>query len=396
MLRALVIHVGYSVRASYYDDWLDAFLAHPDLSADAVNVFHTADRRELARRARAADLVVILHSGAADTLDYVRAIEAALLERRGPLVVFMGNEFNTPWLTFDEKRNWLRSVHADVVATQLVEETGAWLYDGSGARVISVPHALNPSVFRWRTPRASRPIDIGSRSFPYPVYLGDSLRNEMFRRILDYGDAKSLCVDLNMERRLDRAGWSEFLDRCRFTAATEAGSSFLERDDALAFAIRDFLRERRKGLAISPNNRFRRVARKIPWSVRERVYRLLKRFNVSHEAIEDDPRLSAEVIQRFFAGREPAPHSGRCISSRHFDAIGSGTVQLLVEGRYNDLLTPGLHYVPLKADFSDLAETLDQIRDPAFAGEIAECALAHVLERHTHRHRIDALIRAIF
>lgn len=394
-MRALVLTVGYSVKASYYDDWLDAFMAHPGLAVEPVNLFVAEERAGLAARVRGADLIVILHSGTADTLDYVRKVEKALLARACPLVVFIGNEFNRPWMPFEETRAWLAHVRAEWVATQLLAETGAWLYEGTGARVLSVPHALNPAAFFPDRPRGARRIDIGCRSFPYPIYLGNDQRNALFRQIAGSPAARGLTVDISTSQRLDRAGWAAFLNDCRFTVATEAGSPFLDRDDALAFAIRDFIRSRRKGLAVSPTNPARYLVRLLPWALRERLYKAVGRLGIRHEAIEDDPEIAGEVFARFFAGRASSPHHGCCISSRHFDAIGCGTVQLLVEGRYNDILKPDVHYVPIRPDFSNLDAVLEQVAEPDFGAAIAGAALEHCLAHHTHRHRIAALLEAV-
>ncbi|WP_164256031.1 hypothetical protein, partial [Stenotrophomonas maltophilia] len=79
---------------SYYDDWLDAFMRHSGFRCVAVNIFGSGGRRRAARLVGGAELVVILHSGTGDTLDYVKALDGALQNRRGKLIVFMGNEFN--------------------------------------------------------------------------------------------------------------------------------------------------------------------------------------------------------------------------------------------------------------------------------------------------------------
>jgi hypothetical protein len=392
MARLLVLHVGYAVKASYYDDWLEAFRAAPGLGVTALNLFTRPKPQDVARAAREADAVVMLHSCAADTLDYARPVTSALNERKGPLVVFMGNEFNMPWLPFADRRAWLKDAAVDLIATQLLAETGRWLYAEAGGRVISVPHGLNPAAFQPRTPWRARGRDIGTRSFAYPVYLGDSLRNDLFREVGVRAPALGLSVDISTTQRLDRAGWAAFLDDCRFTVATEAGASHLERDDALAFAIQSFLNERRKGVAIRPNSAIRGLARRLPWGLREGMLKALARVGVRHEAIEDDPELRAAVIARFFAGRPAPPHHGGCISSRHFDAMGTGTAQILVEGRYNDLITAGEHYIPVRADFADLGEVLQRLRDPDYGADVAARARAHALERHTLAHRITALM----
>ena len=97
--------------------------------------------------------------------------------------------------------------------------------------------------------------------------------------------------------------------------------------------------------------------------------------------------LFTEVYDRFFAGRPIPDAHGKCISSRHFDAIGCGTAQILLEGRYNDLLEPDIHYFQLKRDFSNLNDVLDRLKDERARGQVADAALAHVLDHHTYAHR---------
>ncbi len=395
MIRLALFHVGYSVRASYYDDWLQSFLVHPGISAQSLNLFSSAERRRVPAALATSDLAVILHSGTGDTLDYVRKAAPALARRRCPLVVFMGNEFNIPWLPFAERRAWLKEVGAEFVATQLLEATGAWLYEGSGARIVSVPHGLNPQAFKIANPRQTRPIDIGTRTFPYPVYIGNQLRNTLIEKTRQIGTRLGLNIDIRNDSRLARSAWAEFLNQCRFTVATEAGSTCLDRDDSRTFAIQAFLRERRKGLAINPASPIRSVARHLPWSIRQGMLQILARIGVTHEAIEADPALHAEVIERFFGNGAHTAPSGTCISSRHFDAIGCGTIQILVEGRYNDLLKAGVHYVPVRPDLEDLEEALRHAANRDFAEQMVETARTHVMAHHTLEHRIAALLKRV-
>jgi hypothetical protein len=206
------------------------------------------------------------------------------------------------------------------------------------------------------------------------------------------GRELGLKLDIETTRRLSRQDWAGFLNTCRFTVATEAGSTHLDRDDAHAFEVQAFLRSRRAGFAISPTASIRGLARRVPWRWREWALRSLKGVGIVHEAIENDVKLQKEALARFYRQDMQTTRSGTCISSRHFDAIGCGTVQILVEGRYSDILRAGEHYVPVSADLGNLAGVLQDLADPDFGNDIAERAWLHVMENHTLELRIDALL----
>jgi spore maturation protein CgeB len=97
------------------------------------------------------------------------------------------------------------------------------------------------------------------------------------------------------------------------------------------------------------------------------------------------------VYERFFR-HHPLPVSGKAISSRHFEPIGTETVQILLEGAYNGILQPDTHYIQLRRDHANLDEVLDRFRDPNVRAVITAAALTHVLEGHTYAHRVDQLL----
>ncbi|MDA0261927.1 MAG: hypothetical protein O3A21_07020 [Proteobacteria bacterium] len=75
----------------------------------------------------------------------------------------------------------------------------------------------------------------------------------------------------------------------------------------------------------------------------------------------------------------------KCISSRHFDAIGTKTVQIMPRGRFNGILTDD-HYVPCEPTETGVTQALAIAE--ADGDKIAETSLAHVIESHTYRHRM--------
>ncbi len=394
-MKTLVLTLEYPSRASYYDDWKDAFAQSRVFTVTVRNIFHREARRRLKHEIAQWEAVVVLHSCTADTLDYAQSIATALQARRGKLVCFVGNELNLPWAPLGEKLAWLDRVQPDVIATQLLAEAGDWLYRGIGAPVLSLPHALNPAVFRSTRDQAERVIDIGARSYRYLAYLGDDDRNRLYDYFAVNRFTPPLRLDFSTEHRFDRAGWADFLNRCRATIATEAGSWYLERDDATVTAIRAYAAATAEGMVLRADSRAARLARRLPYGVKTWLRRRLRGGLVAHEAVASEMLDFAEIHRRFFTDRAKAPVYGKCISSRHFDAIGCRTPQIMFPGRFNDILKAGEHYAALAPDFSNIGEVMEILHSTALRRQIVERAEAQVMAAHTYEHRLSTLAAAL-
>lgn len=393
-VSALVLHARYASRLSYFDDWLDAFTRAPGFRVRALDICTRGARRALRRDIAAYDAVVLLHSTNADTLVYLDPLRSALKTRRGKLVVFVGNEVNLPGSPMADKIGFLRDVEADVIATQLVEEAGEWLYrECPGATVVSVPHGLNPAAFRPTTEDADRSIDIGTWSARYVAYLGDDDRNRLFAFVSRHDFDPSLAVDINTADRLDRAGWAAYLNRCKGTVSNEAGSWYLERDDRTARRIRAWVAETRgrSGVVIANDSRLRQLGHRLPGFVKDGLKRLMRSGPIRHEMLLNETLDHAEIYARFFADTSPAPVYTKVVSSRHFDAIGTKTCQILVRGRYNDVLVPGEHYLELAPDFTNIDEVMAGFRDPGRRRRMVDAAHDHAMSAHTLDHRVASL-----
>jgi Glycosyl transferases group 1 len=390
-IRTVILNLRYGTRASYYEDWREAFEGSPLFAVTSFNLFRAGERRAAGRAIEAAELVVALHAASADTLAFLAPLEAALQARRGRFLMLVGNEYNLPWMPLGDKLAFLRRVGADFAGTQLPLEAGLWLYSETGAEVLALPHALNDSVFRRQIGDVDRRFDIGGRSTRYPVFIGDDERNRVYDLIREVGPRQGLVVDIDNLARLDRRGWARFLNDCRGTIGSEAGSWYLERDDRTVLEIRDFIRGRTGRGAIRADGLAHRAARHLPYPVKEALRRLLAFSPIRHEAIGDPGIDAAEINERFFAGRPRCPAYSKCISSRHFDAAGTGTCQILVRGRYNDILEADEHYIALDADFANLGEAIARFRDSGERRRIADAAAALALQAHTYRHRITGL-----
>jgi Glycosyl transferases group 1 len=389
-IGAVVLTVQYDTRASYYLDWLEAFEASPLFAVTTFNLFRRDQRRAAIRAIPQSELVVALHPCSADTLEYIKPLSGALKARRGLFLMLVGNEYNLPWARLAEKRDFLRDVGADYVGTQLLIEAGQWLYADTGAMVVALPHALNGAVFRRDKPESSRAIDIGGRSARYPAFLGDDERNRIHDVFAQLGPSFGLRVDIDTGNRLDRDGWAMFLNDCRGTIGTEAGSWYLEQDDRTVLEVRELIHARAGAGTIRADGVVHAATRRLPYRLKTCLKALLTVSPIRHEAF-GEPASFAEIEARFFAGRPRCPVYSKCISSRHFDAAGTGTCQILMRGRYNDILREDEHYIGVDPDLGDVGEAMARFRDPAERQRIADAAYTLVSEQHTYRHRIAAL-----
>ena len=390
-IRTVLLTLQYRTRSSYYLDWAEAFERSPLFEVTAFNIFVRGQRRAARRAIEGAELVVALHACSADTLEYLKPLTGALQRRRGRFLAFVGNEYNLPWARLADKRDFLRKTAPDWIGTQLPLEAGSWLYADTGARVLALPHALNDAVFRRDKPDGLRPIDIGGRSARYPVFIGDDERNRVHDRFAELGPKAGLKIDIDTENRLDRPGWAAFLNDCRGTIGTEAGSWYLERDDRTALAIRDY----RPRPDRRPNHQSRRHdPRHEPApSLSGQILAARVRQILAGPPRGDRRRCCELCRDRAALLCRPAalPAYSKCISSRHFDAAGTGTCQILVRGRYNDILTADEHYIAVDPDLGNAEEATARFRDPVERRRVADAAYALVHDRHTYRHRIAAL-----
>ena len=394
-LRTLVLVLAYPHTASYYDDWRDAFLHSPHFSCAVENVL-SVSLRQLEAKLKNFDAVIVLHSCNSDTLDFVEPLAPALAARNNcKLIVFNGNEYNSPYVSMERRIAFLRNAQADFAATQLLLEAGEYLYANAGCKIVSIPHALNPQAFSQPGSDHRRPIDIGVKGYRYPPYLGDDDRNKFIAELTVRAKSAGLTLDVSEDKRLARSDWAQYLSSCRGTVSTEAGSWYLCPNDQLVHGIRKYMRSKDKGLTLKNESALRRAVRKLPTPVKAALWTLLKKGPVKFEMLEDYNTPFEEIEEKFFRGRLRPPVYGKAISSRHFDAIGMKTCQILLEGRYSDILQPHEHYIPVKSDLSNISDALAQFQDQDHVYKITNTAHDFVMASHTYTHRADTVYRLL-
>lgn len=142
-------------------------------------------------------------------------------------------------------------------------------------------------------------------------------------------------ISLNAQDALLGDAWLDFLGRARVVLGTERGSSVIDRRGEIGSHVRALL--------------------------------------------GDDPTLTFEVADEAMEG-ELSRYQMASIAPRHLEAITTRTVQLLVEGSYSGVLDAWKHYIPLRADHSNIAEVMDALTNDSLLEGIAERAYADVVD----------------
>jgi hypothetical protein len=378
---------------SYFGDWSDALREHRGFDTTLVDIIPSGARSRIKRALGEVDAVVLLHSTNGDITFHLERHVPALTERRVPLLSFVGNELNLPGKSIAAKRQLLKQIGPEWIASQLLEEAGRYLFADLASRgVVSIPHALNPAAFQPKGDPNGRPVDIGTRVMRYPPHIGDDDRNRIAQRFIKLGYERGMRIDISHQRH-DRTGWANFLNHCKGTISTEAGSWFLERDDATVNAIRRRTREQVSGVEIADDSVLLKFAYRWPASLRKLAARFYRAMggHFEYQTVAEEVISYETIHAQFFAGKPKAPVYGKCVSSRHFDAVGTKTCQIMFRGRFNDILEADRHYFALDQDFANLDDVLRRFEDAAERRLIVDAAHAHVMEAHTYAHRVQRM-----
>lgn len=335
-------------RLSYVRDWREAFLASPRLDVEVCNINNLVQFAGCLWRIDRYGLIVISHAAAGDDMTLLLRAASRFDRRRGKLVMFVGNEYDL----LDQKRDFIRRAEPDVVCSQLPLDAARYLYGDCGpSRIIEMPHALNPRHYYPRAEQA-REIDIGFRGDIYWPFVGDRERTELIEWFEHHGASLGLSCDVARER-LDRDDWNRFLNRCKGIVGAESGTYYL-------------------------NDRGKLLER-------ARTYNLHENRGASF----------AEVFEKFYAD-QPREVSGKSISSRHFEAIGAKTCQILIEGHYNGILRPDRHYIAVKRDLSNIGDAVERFRDESYRQRIVDETYDYVLAEHTYDRRVEQVLRTLY
>lgn len=202
-----------------------------------------------------------------------------------------------------------------------------------------------------------RDIDVGYRSWKPEPWLGrhGMLKGWIAERFAEEGRRQGLRCDIstNPDDTLLGDDWYRFLLRCRFTIGVEGGASILDHDGRVRGCVNAY--------------------------------------------VSDHPDASFEEIERSCFPGLDGTFDLRAISPRHLEACATRTPQILIEGSYNGILEPWTHYFPLRSDFSNLGDAIDEIAHGDRGTQMAERAYRDVVasRRFTYESFVATLLASV-
>lgn len=238
-----------------------------------------------------------------------------------------------------------------------VAPPSAWkaIYRGVHLEKVKYHHVLTGYFDEERLMKISavgrsreRPVDIGYRTAGTPPpWFGRHgyLKQQIAEIFLARAPEKGLKVDISTrsEDTIPGDAWYDFLANCKYTLGVESGTSLIDPDGAIRKRTETYL-------AAHPEASF------------------------------------SEVEEACFPGLD-----GRvqlyAISPRHLEACATRTCQILTEGDYGGILQGGVHYLPLKKDFSNIDDILSRVANDFDRKAIVERAYTDIVTsgRFTYR-----------
>jgi len=192
-----------------------------------------------------------------------------------------------------------------------------------------------------------RTIDVGYRARQNPYWLGrhGMIKWQLTEKFLKKPVPHKLKLDLSNDPRDVIYGdkWYGFLGNCRVVLGCESGASLHDPDGS--------------------------------------IMRSVDRYIAKH------PRAPFEEVEKAcFPGKEGNLHLF-ALSPRHFEACMTRTCQALVEGEYGGILKPGVHYIEIKKDWSNMVDVIKQIEDIGYCENIADNTYRDIVQSGLYTYR---------
>ena len=195
-----------------------------------------------------------------------------------------------------------------------------------------------------------RPVDLGYRARKVPYWLGrhGQIKYEIGKVFAERLKGNGLKTDISWDDKDVFIGeeWYKFLCRCKAVLGCEGGASLFD-----------------------PEGKTRE---------------LVERYVSGHPDASFD-----EVERECFRGLD-YNISLFALSPRHFEAAITKTCQVLVEGRYGNIFKPGIHFIEVKKDFSNLDAVIKFLQDDMYCKRIVDNAYKDIVGSGRYTYEVFA------
>jgi hypothetical protein len=362
MKNVLVLYNGQSMYTPTVQDYVEAFARY---SKHNVHYLQAGRDTTPAFALDDYDILLITYSCRLCYLERTMspAVRRAVREFRGVKAAFVQDEYQET----NALRRALVELGVTLVFTCVPDEKIPWVYPPgmfAGVRFVRVLTGYVPDrlrhVARQLLPTIeARPNLIGYRGRQLDYCWGDlaHYKVEIGKRFKAACESRGVTHDIawTEDARIYEDEWYSFIASCRATLGTPSGCNVFDWDGSL-----------------------------------EREFR---------ELIRRCPELTFSTYRPTIAAREREIDMGQ-VSPRMFEAAALGTVLVLLESDYGDILTPDLHYISVKPDFSNIHDVIDQLQDNERLTEIADAAHRDLIasERWSYERfiaQVDAEVDAV-
>ncbi len=173
-------------------------------------------------------------------------------------------------------------------------------------------------------PISQRSVVCGYRGRALPYWYGDlGQEKQIIAEAMKFHCLKrNIPCDIEWDdsHRIYGEQWLAFLGRCKATLGTESGSNLFDYDGSLRRKFNDYLR-------LNPNASYQEAR---------------------------TAALGGDFVEIPIMNQ---------VSPRIFEAIICGTALVLFEGEYSGVVKPELHFIPLRKDFSNIAEVFRRLEN---------------------------------
>lgn len=306
------------------------------------------------------DVVMVHYSVRLSTREHLDERLAGALEAfAGLKLLFIQDEYEGT----ETARTWIERLGFDVVhtcvpltgieqvypsyrfpATEFVPVLTGYVPDAADIESLALPLRERKLLIAYR----------GRRLAAIYGRLGQE-KYDIGARMKTIVQARGLSADIEVEedKRIYGHDWYAFLGSARATLGTESGSNIFDFDGTLRAEI-ERLRQQCPG--------------------------------IDYEGIEARiPRLRDEDVRM------------NQISPKVFEAIRLRTALVMFDGDYSGVVQPGLHFIALRKDFSNIDEVLAKLEDDTYLDQLTERAYRDVVAsgRYSYRTFVESIDRRI-